>query len=176
MDNYEKFDEIVNMQCHAISKMTVPQDWTDGVPTLVNIKVPEKVLNMIKESYEMFREINNGDHNLNSLADFESWFFTSLIFTAIVKGSEDFEYFMNETKRKIKKENEKLKYGLSYLLKNIKMSPEEILESALEKGTYPAVCTECGYICEMEPDQDIGYCDQCHTNNVKSMLVLTGTI
>ena len=34
----------------------------------------------------------------------------------------------------------------------------------------------CTYTCEMEGDQDRGYCEECHTNSMKSALVLAGMV
>jgi hypothetical protein len=55
---------------------------------------------------------------------------------------------------------------------------DELLESAVCDSISPAICmTEgCDYTCEMEPDQDAGYCEECHTNTMKSALVLAGLI
>lgn len=41
-----------------------------------------------------------------------------------------------------------------------------------------AICMneDCSYITEMEGDQDQGWCDECHTNTVKSALMLKGLI
>jgi hypothetical protein len=41
-----------------------------------------------------------------------------------------------------------------------------------------AICMNegCDYTCEMEPDQDRGWCDECRTNSMKSALVLAGLI
>jgi hypothetical protein len=34
----------------------------------------------------------------------------------------------------------------------------------------------CDFTCEMEPDQDAGYCEECHTNTMKAAPVLAGLI
>jgi hypothetical protein len=34
----------------------------------------------------------------------------------------------------------------------------------------------CSYTCEMEPDQDRGWCEECRSNAVKSALILAGVI
>lgn len=41
-----------------------------------------------------------------------------------------------------------------------------------------AICMNhnCNYICEMEPDQDRGWCESCKTNTMVSALVLAGMI
>jgi hypothetical protein len=50
----------------------------------------------------------------------------------------------------------------------------ELLEAAITDSVCPAICVECGYTCEMEPDQDRGWCEECQKNTVKSALVLGG--
>ena len=56
----------------------------------------------------------------------------------------------------------------------------ENLEAMLEAATFdsvsPAICTNCDYTCEMEPDQDRGWCESCGKNTVVSALVLAGLI
>jgi len=34
----------------------------------------------------------------------------------------------------------------------------------------------CSYTCEMEPDQDRGWCEECRSNTMKSALILAGVI
>ncbi len=51
-----------------------------------------------------------------------------------------------------------------------------MLETAVIDAVVPAICTECGYVTEMEPDQDQGYCDECGKNTVKSCLRIAGVI
>ena len=53
-----------------------------------------------------------------------------------------------------------------------------VAEAALSDSVSPAICMNegCTYTCEMEPDQDRGWCDECHTNSMKSALVLAGLI
>jgi hypothetical protein len=43
-------------------------------------------------------------------------------------------------------------------------------------ATRICVTDGCDYTCEMEPDQDRGWCEVCSTNTVKSALVLAGLI
>jgi hypothetical protein len=42
----------------------------------------------------------------------------------------------------------------------------------------PAICTnpDCNYTCEMEPDQDRGWCDECRTNTMVAAPVLAEMI
>jgi hypothetical protein len=53
-----------------------------------------------------------------------------------------------------------------------------LAEVILSDSVSPAICinADCDYTCEMEPDQDRGWCDECRTNSMKSALVLAGLI
>ena len=51
-----------------------------------------------------------------------------------------------------------------------------MMEEYLDKGICPAICIECGWTTDYEPDQDKGYCEQCGRNTVKSMFILAGVI
>ena len=55
---------------------------------------------------------------------------------------------------------------------------EGLAAAVSSDSVSPAICTEpdCGYTCEMEPDQDAGYCESCGKNTVVSALVLAGLI
>jgi hypothetical protein len=55
---------------------------------------------------------------------------------------------------------------------------EELLEAVFSDSVSPAICTNerCNFTCEMEPDQDAGYCDECHTNTMTAAPVLAGLI
>jgi hypothetical protein len=55
-------------------------------------------------------------------------------------------------------------------------SVEAMLEAATFDGVSPAICTNCDYTCEMEPDQDRGWCENCGQNTVVSALILVGLI
>lgn len=50
---------------------------------------------------------------------------------------------------------------------------EECMGFGMRMGV-PAICTnpDCEYCCDMEPDQDRGWCEECQTNTVKSALIL----
>ena len=54
----------------------------------------------------------------------------------------------------------------------------ELLTAKITDSVCPAICMNegCNYVCEMEPDQDRGWCEECHTNSMKSALVLAGVI
>ena len=58
------------------------------------------------------------------------------------------------------------------------MSAEEMMEESMCDGVSPSICMNdgCDYSTDMEPDQDRGWCDECNTNTVKSVLILTGCI
>jgi hypothetical protein len=57
-------------------------------------------------------------------------------------------------------------------------SIEELAEAVLSDAVSPAICVneDCDFTCEMEPDQDAGYCEECHTNSMQSALILAGLI
>jgi hypothetical protein len=52
------------------------------------------------------------------------------------------------------------------------------MEAAALDSVSPAICmTEgCDYTCEMEPDQDRGWCEECQKQSMKSALVIMGVI
>ena len=49
-------------------------------------------------------------------------------------------------------------------------SIEELMEAVFSDAVSPAVCMneDCNFTCEMEPDQTEGWCDECHTNTMRS--------
>ena len=57
-------------------------------------------------------------------------------------------------------------------------SLDQLLETTALDSVSPAICmTEgCNYACEMEPDQDRGWCEECRSNTMKSALILAGVI
>ena len=57
-------------------------------------------------------------------------------------------------------------------------SLEALLEATITDSVSPAICTaeDCSYTCEMEPDQDRGWCEACGKNTVQSALILAGLI
>jgi hypothetical protein len=57
-------------------------------------------------------------------------------------------------------------------------SVDEMAEATICDSVSPAICVNpgCNYTCDMEPDQDRGWCENCETNSVKSALVLMGVI
>jgi hypothetical protein len=54
----------------------------------------------------------------------------------------------------------------------------DLAEAIFSDSVGPAICMNggCNFVCEMEPDQDSGWCDECNTNSMKSALVLAGLI
>lgn len=52
------------------------------------------------------------------------------------------------------------------------------LDAYVTDSVAPAICTNdgCDYTCEMEQDQDAGYCEECGTNSMKSSFVLANII
>jgi hypothetical protein len=52
------------------------------------------------------------------------------------------------------------------------------MEAVFLDAVSPAICMNegCGFTCEMEPDQDPGFCEECRTNTMKAAPVLAGLI
>jgi hypothetical protein len=57
-------------------------------------------------------------------------------------------------------------------------SADELMGAVFSDAVSPAICMNegCDFTCEMEPDQDAGYCEECHTNTMKVAPVLAGLI
>jgi hypothetical protein len=57
-------------------------------------------------------------------------------------------------------------------------SVEELIEAVFSDSVSPAICMneDCSFTCEMEPDQDGGYCEECHTYTMTAAPVLAGII
>jgi hypothetical protein len=57
-------------------------------------------------------------------------------------------------------------------------SIEALTEAVFSDALSPAICMneDCDFTCEMEPDQDAGYCEECRTNSMKAAPVLAGLI
>lgn len=55
---------------------------------------------------------------------------------------------------------------------------EELLEECALDSVVPGICMnpDCAYTTECEPDQREGWCDECDTPTVRSMLVLHGVL
>lgn len=54
----------------------------------------------------------------------------------------------------------------------------DLLDEYITDSVCPGICTniECNYTCEVEPDQNKGWCEICNTNSVSSGMVLAGVI
>jgi hypothetical protein len=57
-------------------------------------------------------------------------------------------------------------------------SIEELMEAVFSDSVSPAICMNegCDFTCEMEPDLDRGWCDECGTNTMIAAPVLAGFI
>ena len=57
-------------------------------------------------------------------------------------------------------------------------SIQQLMEAVFSDSVSPAICmnVDCNFTCEMEPDQDAGYCEECHTNTMKAAPVLAAII
>lgn len=57
-------------------------------------------------------------------------------------------------------------------------SLEEMLNVVASDSVAPGICVRqgCSYTCEVEPDQDAGWCEACGGQSVRSALVLAGVI
>ena len=55
---------------------------------------------------------------------------------------------------------------------------EDLIEAVFSDSVSPAICMneDCNFTCEMEPDQNAGYCEECHTNTMTTAPVLAGLI
>ncbi len=71
-----------------------------------------------------------------------------------------------------------VKDKLSTLADGYGSSVEELLEEYGVESVVPGVCMnpDCDYTTECEPDQRKGWCDECETPSVRSLLVLEGVI
>ncbi len=53
-------------------------------------------------------------------------------------------------------------------------SPDELIEASVHDSVSPGICSRpgCDYSCEVEPDQDRGWCEECRAQTVQSALIL----
>ena len=53
-----------------------------------------------------------------------------------------------------------------------------LLEDKVTDSVCPGICTnpDCDYSCEVEPDSDSGWCENCETNTVSSAMRLANVI
>jgi hypothetical protein len=56
--------------------------------------------------------------------------------------------------------------------------PTAFAEAFVTDSVCPAICMneDCDYTTEKEPDQDQGWCDECHTGTMVSGLLLMGLV
>lgn len=56
--------------------------------------------------------------------------------------------------------------------------PIELCEEVFNDGCCPGICMneDCESTYSYEPDQDRGWCEECQTNTVKSLMILLGVI
>ena len=57
-------------------------------------------------------------------------------------------------------------------------SPFELMEEYITDSVCPGICMnpDCDYTTEVEPDCGSGYCEECGTQTVKSVMMLEGVI
>jgi hypothetical protein len=55
---------------------------------------------------------------------------------------------------------------------------EDLIEAVFSDSVSPAICMneDCNFTCDMEPDQEAGWCDECRTNTMTAAPVLAGLI
>jgi hypothetical protein len=55
---------------------------------------------------------------------------------------------------------------------------ESLAQAVVGDSVSPAICMNevYNYTCEMEPDQDRGWCEECGTNSMQSAPVISGLI
>jgi hypothetical protein len=55
---------------------------------------------------------------------------------------------------------------------------EDLIEAVFYDSVSPTICMNegCDFTCEMEPDEDAGYCEECHTNTMEAAPILAGII
>lgn len=69
---------------------------------------------------------------------------------------------------------------LDTLLEEYGTTIEDLMEESLfgDSAGVPAICMneDCNATYEYEPDQDRGWCEECQSNSVKSIMILAGII
>ena len=57
-------------------------------------------------------------------------------------------------------------------------SSDELLEAVFSDAVSPAIYMNegCHFTCEMEPDQNAGYCEECRTNTMTAAPLLAGLL
>ena len=52
----------------------------------------------------------------------------------------------------------------------------DMLEAVITDSVVPAICTDCGFICDSEPDAADNWCEGCGGYSVTSCLIIAGII
>lgn len=67
---------------------------------------------------------------------------------------------------------------ITLLVEQYGMSINELLEEYGTDSVAPGICMNprCGFTAEYEPDQREGWCEECDTPSVRSILILMGVI
>ena len=57
-------------------------------------------------------------------------------------------------------------------------STDELIQATVHDSVSPGICVrlDCEYSCEVEPDQDRGWCETCRAQTVQSALILAELI
>lgn len=50
------------------------------------------------------------------------------------------------------------------------MTEEQFLESYIHESVVPGLCNICYRFTNVEPDCEIGYCEECESNSVVSLI------
>jgi len=73
---------------------------------------------------------------------------------------------------------DKPKTKLQTLANSEGLTVMDLLREAVADSVCPGICMrpDCDYTCEIEPDQDRGWCEVCGAGTVKSALMLAEII
>jgi hypothetical protein len=74
--------------------------------------------------------------------------------------------------------NRKAKLAKLLAIEGYPNNPIAFAEAFVSDSVCPAICMsdDCDYTADLEPDQDQGYCDACHTGTMTSGLLLMDLI
>lgn len=71
----------------------------------------------------------------------------------------------------------RVKFGIDELMDEYGCdSLEEFLDSHCYDNIVPGICRECGFVTEIEPDSQKGWCENCDAKAIASALVLLDLI
>jgi len=65
-----------------------------------------------------------------------------------------------------------LAYGLKRICDAEGLPIEDLITELMSDSISPGVCRECGYVTEIEQDNENGYCEECDTNTVVAATML----